>query len=198
MLSLLQAAYYFPFGIGAIIGITAQRVWCHQRARWLNRHHPLPDGSEYVVSPLSRTWVAGLITTAMLGYVLVNVQHTHDQTIDLAKRVEKCQVEATKAVAVRDNIKFQNDKLSKRSRELLTDLDDANGVWTRQLVTPPPNIAALQSNDPARQTWTITVTLDYLNGTAHTHAELRSIYAQEDALFAQEEAHPLPPLGCDR
>lgn len=198
MIHILELVYSLPFFLGLIIGICGQRCYVHARVYWLNKTRPRGDGNPHKASGISRVWAAGLVTAAVLGYVLLQSEQTHQETVGLAKDTQRCQAEFNTALRTRFLIGEQNDKLSREQRALFAEIDEVTGVWINRLINPPPQIAALAINDPRRQAWDLDVTRVYFERTTKIREQVAAVAAQQDGLVQERRDHPLPEPTCGR
>ena len=196
MTPVLELIYSFPFITGLLVGITAQRVYAHVMCRYANVHHPLPGGKRRRVPGISRTWVAGLVLLATLGYVLLQTGQTEAKYRGLARDVANCQREFNQALKARSAITAENDRLSVKQRDLLTALDDASGVWVGRLLNPPDSIAALSPDDPRRQAWNEDVTRVYYQRATELRTEIADVRKEQTRLQDERNQHPLPEPTC--
>lgn len=197
MTHLLATVYSPAFIIGLLAGIVGQRIYCWQRAKWMDRHHPNADGSAHPIGGLDRMWIGGLVALAILGYVLLQAQETHNDTVALSERTLQCQADLIRFIERSRDISAQNDELSVRQRKLFADLDELQGVWLTRVVSPDnPEIAALDVEDPRREAWAFDVTIVYNERAAKVRAEVRAITEEQDRLADERQANELPDPRC--
>lgn len=196
MIHALSVIYSLPFVVGALIGILGQRLYCLSRARWLDRQHPLSDGRQHDPGGLNRVWLAGLVTAIVFGYVLLQTEQTHLDTVALSDKTRACQIEFNKALKDRAAITSKNDELSVRQRELLSQLNDASGTWINRLLNPPEDIARLDMNNPRRVAWNVDVTRTYYEWATKLRAETVAIRKEQTQVLAQRNANPYPEPTC--
>jgi hypothetical protein len=198
MTHFLSIVYSLPFFLGAVIGFGLQRIYCHQKMVWLNKHHPLPDGSKHRVDHISRTWIAALAAILSLGYVLLTAQTTHDQTIELAKGSTRCWQESYINTKAQIKINAENDSISRQQQALQREFDIATSDWLKSLVNPPGDLANQPTNSPDRQAWGIQVTGIYQDKLNDLGVKSDDLVQQRAALDAERAKHPLPETTCGK
>ena len=90
MLRILDTVYSWPFIWGAIAGTAFWKIYCHTKARYLDRHYPRPDGARHAVARMSRQWMAAAGALLSLGYVLMATERTQEHTAELNAAVQRC------------------------------------------------------------------------------------------------------------
>lgn len=196
MTPVLELIYSFPFITGLLVGITAQRVYAHVMCRYANVHHPLPGSKRRRVPGISRTWVAGLVLLATLGYVLLQTGQTEAKYRGLARDVANCQREFNQALKARSAITAENDEISFKQRDLLIKLDEAAGVLVNRQLNPPSSIAALPMDDPRRLAWNEDVTRVYYQRATELRKRVAEILEEQTRLQDERNQHPLPEPTC--
>ena len=196
MTPVLELIYSFPFVTGLLVGIAAQRIYAHAMCRYDNVHHPLPGGRRHHVAGIKRLWVAGMLLVATLGYVLLHTGQTEAKYRGLAHDVAACQAEFNTALKARSAITAENDRLSVKQRDLLTELDNASGVWIDRLLNPPDHIAELDTGDPRRQAWNEDVTRVYYQRASGLRTEIADVRKEQTRLQDDRNRHPLPEPTC--
>lgn len=193
---ILEVFYSLPFGLGLLLGVVGQRSYCYWRAWWLNKYRPNPDGTPHHAGGLSMSVLGGFVALAVVGYVLLQVSQTEDRYRQLADSVAACQIEFNDALLDRAKITGRNDELSRDQRNLLAELDELQGVWINRIITPPPEIAALDPTSPRRQAWNYDVTHVYADRSAKLRAKVADITEEQDRLAKERGDHPLPEPTC--
>ncbi|ABD58134.1 hypothetical protein PBI_COOPER_17 [Mycobacterium phage Cooper] len=196
MTPVLELIYSFPFVTGLLVGIAAQRVYAHAMCRYENAHHPLPGGRRHRVVGINRMWLAGLVLVATLGYVLLQTGQTEAKYRGLARDVAKCQTEFNTALKVRSQITAENDALSVKQRDLLTELADAASVLVDRQLNPPDAIAALEIDDPRRLAWNEDVTRVYFQRVTKLREEINKVHDEQTQLQKDRAKNPLPEPTC--
>lgn len=161
------------FGAGVVVGMVLQRTWCFVRARWLDHKRPLPGGGHRHVPGFSKVWVVGAMVTLVMGYYIVETQ-----------RIDNCQAQFGDAVAARSAITAENDNLSRQERSAFAN-------WLRDLLNPPPEIAAQSPDDPDRQLWG-------LQRSQFWYGQIASLEAQQEANDRERANNPIPDPTCGR
>ena len=196
MTPVLELIYSFPFITGLLVGITAQRAYVHAMCRYENTHHPLPGGRKHHVAGINRMWLAGLVLLATLGYVLLQTGQTEAKYRGLARDVARCQTEFNTALKARSQITAENDALSVKQRDLLTDLADAASTLVNRQLNPPEAIAALSIDDPRRLAWNEDVTRVYFQHTTKVREQMTKLHDEQARLQEDRRQHPLPEPTC--
>ncbi|AYD82014.1 membrane protein [Mycobacterium phage Saguaro] len=197
MSNVLSIVWSLPFLIGMVVGIVGQRLYYHLRARHEDKVNPLPDGRKRRVGGISSVWTGGMVAAFVLVYVLAQSQQTHDETVALAERTHQCQADLIASIERSRAISRENDELSMRQRDLLAELEELQAVWLGRIVNPePPEIAALDPNDPRRQSWAIDVTRVYQERSRTLRDEVASITERQAQLAKERAANELPGPRC--
>lgn len=197
MSNALAVVYSLPFVAGAVAGAGLMKLYQWHHCRHLDKLHPLPGGRKRRVPGISQQWWGGLVAIAVLGYVLLQVNQTEASYKKLAARIEACQTGLASAINVRADISTQNDALSVQQRDLLTELDDASGTWINRLINPPPDIAALDLNDPRRQAWGFDVTRVYYERATKLRQRISEIREEQSQLAEERNRRPMPAPSCN-
>lgn len=198
MTHLLNQIYSWPFLIGAALGGALWRIYCHQKAHYLDIHEPLPGGAKHQIARLNRLWVAGLALTLSLGYILLSAQNAHDETLKLAKRVTACWAEGYQATKAQVNLNAENDKISREQQELQRGYDEATSTWLKALVNPPGDLKNQPTNSLERQAWGLTITGEYQNKLNDLGQQFDALVKERSDLDYQRSQHPLPELKCGK
>lgn len=196
MSSVLSLLYSLPFVVGLVAGIAGMKVYQHVQCKIADAHHPLPGGRRRHPAPISRVWLGGLLTVAVLGYVLLQVSQTEDHYKSLGSEMRRCQVEFQQALTVRSKISTENDELSRKQRDLLTEYGRATSLWLSQLVNVPEDIAGLPSTDPRVIAWGQAVTQVYSEHAIRINSKLDAISKRQEQLEQDRRDHPLPQATC--
>lgn len=196
---ILEQIYTWTFFFGAILGGGLWRTYCHQKARYLDIHDPLPGGAKHHVQRLSRVWIAGLVMVFSVGYVLNTAQKTHDQTLQLQADVNRCWGETYQNIKANVEVNAQNDQITRQQIQLQRDYNQAAYDWLKLLLAPPdPELAAKDPNGPERRAWGITVSIEYQEKVNQINKGMNDLINQRIALDKKREANKLPELTCGR
>jgi hypothetical protein len=198
MIHILSYVYSLPFFIGAVCGLTLQRLYCKQKRVWLDRHHPLPDGGKRAAEHLSRVWIAAVAAVLSLGYVLLTAQATHDETIALTRKVAQCWQQSYLATRAQIKLNAENDIISREQQGLQRDYDRASSEWLKSIVNPPGDLGSKPSNDPERQAWGLEVTAQYQAKLNELGSKSDDLVNQRNALDGERAKHPLPEVTCGK
>lgn len=144
------------------LGIAAAGAWHWVKAR-IKRRTLILDW-RYVAIP----FVLGIVV-----YIAAQTQQNAD-----------CVREFNQVLRERSAVTSENDRLSMQQRQLIYD-------WIHNLVFPPPEIARLDGDDPARQRWAIDLTIE-------TDSKFRESIEEQRRNDAIRAANPLPPPTCGR
>ncbi|AYB70560.1 hypothetical protein SEA_SERENDIPITOUS_18 [Mycobacterium phage Serendipitous] len=196
MTSVLSLLYSLPFAIGLVIGVAGMKVYQHAQCKIADAQHPLPGGRHRHPAPISRVWVGGFLTIAVLGYVLLQVGQIETRYKGLADNVERCQVEFQQAITARSKITTENDQLSRQRQDLLQEYGRATSLWLSQLVNLPEDIADLSSTDPRVIAWGQAVTRVYSEHALRINSKLNDIGKRQEQLEQDRRDHPLPQATC--
>ncbi|AER48932.1 hypothetical protein CM14_gp18 [Mycobacterium phage Acadian] len=196
MTSVLSLLYSMPFAIGLLAGIAGMKVFQHAQCRIADAHHPLPGGRHRHPAPISRVWLGGFLTVAVLGYVLLQVTQTEEHYKSLSQDVRRCQVEFQQAITARSKITSENDAIFRHRGDLMQEYGRATSLWLSQLVNLPPDIAELPQNDPRVIAWGQAVTQVYSEHAARINEKLDADSKRLDQLEQDRREHPLPQATC--
>lgn len=199
MIDLIAGLFQWATLVGFILGLLAQRGYCYGRAWWLNRHRPLPGGRRRHATRLDLNLVGRAIALCVVAYCVFATQSNADEVRDLNKATRECQRQFFAALTARNNLTSENDQLSLEQRELLSDANDAQNSWLRDLLAPTRSeIAALDVNDPVRQRYALERTEVYFETTNQITAKIAALQAEQRRIFDARQQHPLPEPTCGR
>lgn len=116
--------------------------------------------------------------------VTMQTQVAYDTAKRTAQEVQDCQREFNQALRSRVRISNENDEISQTQRRILFD-------WIHNLIFPPPPYDRMVTNDPRRQDYGLTVTIN-------TESALKRSFARQDELQAERDSHPLPDPTCGK
>lgn len=191
MLTVLSTVYSLPFAIGAVVGFMFRTIYCHAKARWLDRNYPRSDGSRHPVEHISRVWIAGLVAVLSVGYGIYSSEK-------LSSDVHRCWSEQYNQTKANIDINAQNDGISRKQQDLQREYDRDTSDWLKALVTPPGDLANQETNSPARQAWGIQVTLDYQDKLNKLGARFDDLVHQRQVLDQERAEHKLPESVCGK
>lgn len=196
MSDVLSLFYSLPFVAGGLAGILGMKLYQRLQCRYQDRHHPLPDGAKHPVPSINRMFWGGLLTVAILGYVLLQVGQTEQHYRDLGSEMRRCQVEFMSALKARADISAENDKLSREQREYLAQSDQAEALWIDRLINLPPEIAALPSSDDRVQQYGRTITRIYFERIGKINEKIADVSKRQVELEQWRRDNPLPSPSC--
>jgi predicted PurR-regulated permease PerM len=132
-------------------------------------------------------WLRAGIAVGISAIVIVSMQSSiaYNLANATAQEVKDCQHEFNTVLRARAKLAEENDNWSQIQRKAL-------GDWLRTIVSPPPDIVALQDanpNDPKARAWGIKVTLHYSQ-------IIQDAQKQQDEVLAERATHPLPAPTC--
>lgn len=159
------------FGAGVLVGMAVQRAWCFAQARWLDKRRPLASGKRRRIGGLNKVYLVGAAVAVVLAYQIAEAQ-----------RLSSCQQEFAEVLSARSAITVENDRLSSQERTAFAN-------WLRDLLNPPPDIAALDPNSDERQAWALQRSQFYYGQIAAAEAEQAE---------NEREAAPIPDPTCGR
>ena len=198
MIAVLEIIYSTPFIVGLLVGVIAERSYSHARARWLDKRYPLSGRQHHLVAPISSMWIAGLVLTATLGYVLLQTNITETRYLRLVGDMEWCQHEFNSALAAQAAVMDEDNKLSRDQRKLLAERSQLESEWIEHLIEPPPDIAKLSDIDPRRIAWAADVTRIYFSHAAALDKQIDQVSEQHVIMDTERRNHPLPDPTCGR
>lgn len=196
MNAVLSIVWSLPFIIGMVVGIVGQRLYCRAKARWEDKHHPLPDGRHHVPPPINRVWIGGLIAAGCVAYVLSQAEQTHDDTVALSERTSQCQADLIASIDRGRDISAQNDALSIEQRDLLAKSLDAGSEWVQRLLVLPPELADLDRTDPRVTQYGLDVTRAYYDRIGRYRARINEISDEQNKLAEERAQNNLPSPRC--
>jgi len=192
----LDIVWSVPFLVGMVVGILGQRGYCWLKARWEDRHHPLPGGARHRIGGISRTWLGGLLVLFVVAYILAQGEQTHRDTVALSEQTAQCQADLIASIKRGREIGNQNDKLSIEQRELLAKIADALGEWVQRLIVLPPELADLPRTDPRVEQYGLDVSRVFFDRTAKYRERSAEIIAEQNRLADERAKNELPDPRC--
>ena len=196
MTTLLDLLYSLPFSIGMVMGVVMMKAYKRVQCHYADAHRPLPGGRHRHPPSISRVWIGGLLTVAVLGYVILQVNTTEQRYKSLSEDVRHCQVEFQQALVARAKITTENDALLRQRVDLLQEYGRATSTWLGQLVAPPSDLADLAASDPKVGVWMAAVTRVYSDRANRITAHMDAIGNRLEQLEQDRLAHPLPSATC--
>lgn len=198
MTSVLEVLYSLPFVVGALAGAVGMHLWQRAQCHHADKIHPLPGGRKRPPPRISPMWAGGLITVAVLGYVLLQVGQTERHYRELGDEMRRCQVEFQTALVARSKITAENDRLSREQRDLLAESDQAEALWISRIVDLPDDIAELPAGDERVTEYGRTVTRVYRERIDKINARVQEISDRQVQLEKERAANPLPEPSCGK
>lgn len=122
--------------------------------------------------------IVGIIA-GVAALVFIGMQNTQ-----LASEVRDCQREFNHALRARAQISAENDEVSQTQRRIVFD-------WIHNLIFPPPPFDVMSTDDPRRQDYGLTITIQ-------TEKLFRTSLAKQDELQAERDRRPLPDPTCGK
>lgn len=196
MMHVLSILYSLPFLLGAIVGAVGMRLYQRHQCRKADHRHPLPNGRKHRMPGINHMWAGGLLTLAVLGYVLLQVEQTEQHYRELGDEMRRCQVEFHTALVARSAITTENDRLSREQRDLLVNSEKAEAEWISQIIDLPPEIASLPDNDPRIQQYGQVITRVYRERIDKINTRLAEISEHQRQLAQKRAENPLPEPSC--
>jgi hypothetical protein len=198
MLRVLGTVYSLPFFLGALAGTILWLLYCRAKARYLDRHEPLPDRARHNVARMSRQWLAGLCMVLSLGYVLLATARAEEHTTRLNEDVTRCWQETYQQIRAQVLINSQNDRVTREQQNLQREYDKDTSNWLKKLVNPPGDLANKLTTDPERQRYGIRVSLEYQAQLDDLGRRFDALVAQREELDKERAQHPLPEERCGK
>lgn len=192
MTNLVTHLFSWSFVIGVVVGFALNRAAVLLRVCWLDRHQPLPDGShrsKLRAVMIDARWFAGAIAISVAAWSVFQTQENTNQAARItveakvfAEKTRECQKILIQSITASRKLSNEYNALSAQQRDAVSD-------WISTLLSPPPNIAALDGADPVRQNWAIGV-------TAQFHATIQRSQIEQARNDEQRRAHQLPDPDC--
>lgn len=198
MIHILETVYSMPFFIGSVLGAVFWKLYCQQKARWLDRHNELPDGAHHYPSHVSRVWIAALAAILSLGYILLTAQKTQDQTVQLTNNVARCWQEAYQSTRAQIKLNADNDLITRKQQQLQRQFDIETSNWLKDLVNPPGGLANQPANSPDRQVYGLQRTATYQGVLDDLGRQFDDQVHQRTVLDDERRQHPIPEVTCGR
>ncbi len=193
MTSILCLFYNWSFATGLVTGVIFTHIYRLWHCRQLDRMEPQikhkPPG-------VNRMVVAGLITFALMGYILLKAQQTQDITIKTNDRLKTCTVEFQRALKYRSDISAQDVEVSNKISDVRSEQDEALGRFLERRLNPPPEIAAMDVNDPRRVQWKDDITFIYAENQAKLRKKIDDLVEDRKRLLDERSKHPIPEVKC--
>jgi hypothetical protein len=198
MLHVLNLIYNWSFLGGAVLGLAGMRMWCRARARYLDAMDPLPNGDHRTAGGLNMTWMAAAITAGVMGYVLLQAEGAHQDTLNLTAATNRCWSERYTRTRgfIEDQVHLSD--LGRRQWQIQRDTNAAYSELFKAVIDPPPELAGDSLNDPRRQAWTLGITRLYEFKIQELDHQSDALFVERDRVDADRKAHPLPEITCGR
>jgi hypothetical protein len=185
--------YNWSFIVGSMVGLAGMRAWVALKAAWDDSRHPLPGGKHRQHSHLSRLWVASVFTLFTFGYITLQAQRAHSDTVALNNDVRHCWAEAYEAARGRTIIDAQDRDLDRQRWDAESQIDEATQDWARLLLSAPPDV----ENDYTRRSqWIVDITNIFNTRITELRGRVSDLRKQDMRIAAEREAHPLPQITC--
>lgn len=188
MTHILHLLWNTAFLVGLAVGITGYHCFASGRCFWLNKHHPLPDGTKRH-HRISNVWAGGIVVSLVLLYIIAQ----NDQR---SIKAEECYREFTGSIIAYAKISEENDRLSREHRALLTEHNNATVDFVNKRIYPPAEIAALTPNDSRRQAWEANLTRSFFEQIQRLSNGMRVVEAKQDDVEQWRRDHPIEKLKC--
>lgn len=196
MIHVLHLIYSLPFLLGLVVGGAGYWVYVWESCHWRNKHHPRPDGRPYRPGGLNVTYAAGAVVLAIIGYILMSAQDTHDQTVRLTQDVARCQVEFNNSLIQNSGISTQDIDLANAQSDLRVKQDVARNAFLAHLLAPPPEITGLNPADPVRYQYFMDQVREYAEWTSSLSTQIQAIVDERKKIQQDRKDHPLPKNDC--
>lgn len=195
--------YTLPCAICLLAGFFGRLAYCRQKAKQLDKIAPNLDGSKHDPGTFNRLWVGVFAGLLVFGYLVMKAQQTEDhaietkaETVQFKAQLRACVVEFQGALKVRSDMAAKDAELSNAISDLRSDLDNAQGNFLKQRLSPPANIVGLPETDPRRVQWKDDITASFANWQANIRAKIADKVTDRKKLAADRAANPLPDLTC--
>lgn len=176
--------------VGFVLGFAANRLAHLLRVIWLDKHRPLSSvpRSKWQAVAVDPRAFAALVMVAVVSWSVYRTQENANENeriaaeaVAFAQATRQCQTELTEAIVERAKVTAEYNAESERQRVALSNA-------LRVLLSPPPDLARLPGNDPARQQWALGV-------TAACYDEIQR--SQIEQAESAKRRPPLPDPRCD-
>ena len=195
MLHFLNIIYNWSTLVGAIVGFTLQRLECRARAKWDDKHHPLPGGEKHAVPGISHTWIAGLAFVLSIGYILLSAEKARDYSVRLNAEMAICWNENYNIAKKRAEINDKDAALANELSGYRDELEQARTDYTVALTTAPPFI----SKDADRRVqYLYDITKVYAAQQSRIMTKIKDVENRKKQLDQDRRDHPLPEATCGR
>ena len=143
--------------------------------------------------------LAGIaIGTVAIIVVTAQTQVAYNIARETALQSRACFDEFLRVVNTRTNITEENDKLSREQRSLLTQYNEIQDTMWAQLINPPPDIAKLNTADPARQAYGLGVVQKARDASVEISKRINEIELTQIRLAEERRKHPIPDPTCGK
>lgn len=193
-----HGVFAWGFLCGLIMGLPAWYAICAARARWMNKHHPLPDGRRYPSPSVNRVWLGSALALLALSWSMYQVQVTHSQTVKLTQDVARCWQESYQSTRAQIRLNADNDLISRTQQGLQRQFDIATSDWLKELLDPPGDLADQPSDSPARKAWGLVSTAEYQAKLNDLGRQFDDQVNRRNLLDEQRANHKLPESTCGK
>lgn len=129
-------------------------------------------------------YIGIVIGCATIIFTILQSSSAYNTAKETAQEVQDCQREFNQALKARSQITSENDELSQVQRRIIFD-------WIHALIFPPEPYASMSTNDPRRQDYGFTLTVN-------TEHAFQASLDRQDALQRQRDQTHLPDPTCGK
>lgn len=198
--------------IGMIVGFVLRYCWCQIKVRWLDKHHPLPDGAHRERPIINRSSIGMVLALGVVLFSLISVSDTSQRTNTNAAEVKQlsadakaqsdavaaCEDKLAQAIADDRALSLENDALAAVERDLNSQAQSITDEWLSLVVNPPQQFFDLHTTDPRYQQWARGVNTQYQAKHQAIIDRQTAASAQRQAVVAKRTANPVPDPHCSK
>lgn len=205
--NVLEPVTSVAFVVGFVLGALA--TWgCYRAADDIHNRRT----GDRRRTRIKATWAAGGLLAVFIAWSSVSTwqsgikadealhraEAVAADAVTIANNQRECFRQFTEALSNRAVINAQDTELRQKYDELSADQRDALAAWLKELLEPPADMAALDSDDPVRADWAAAVTRKYLAQIETAQAQQRVLAARAEELANERAAHPYPEPTCGK
>lgn len=162
------------------LGVISVQVWQWVKAKY--KDYIEPDKRPHPFKRVNWLYVAIAFTWMLSIFVGVDNQRTYNFAANLAKDVQRCQLEFNTALKYRADINAADRELGIKWQQATTDR-------ASKLSNPPPNIQRMEPDDPERLEYEDEVEHDY-------YLIIQALEVQRQVNEMRWTSTPLPEPTC--
>lgn len=205
MSNAIAGLFSWSFAIGVVLGFVLSRAITFVQVCRADKRRHVEGQRKRALSDAFRIdmrHVAALAGVAFIGWSVFQTQANANESRRLgaeaaafAERTQACQQDLIESVTGSRAVTTSNDALSLRERKLLAEGQVLVARWVGDLLAPPPDIADLDPNDPARQRYGLEVSRAFFNRLGEINREVDAIHREQSDNERSRPALPDPDCG---